>query len=297
MTTTRALRPVAIAVLVALAVIVGAPRVARADCAQPTAEYLRDLTTTGERSVFVGTVEPGGDEQLVRLRVEQVWSGPDLVEVVWVRTGMPQPPWPLSEVTATWSSVDADLVLGERYLVATDGDGATDLCSSMPVDDEVLAAAPPDARPPTPEGSGVHQPGLFDSALGTTLLAALLLAAGLVVWTRREARAQGVLRGGPDATDAHPGRATLRGVVVGAVMGVLVAGVAELATTATRQLFPTDVGIVGFALVFGAPAAVVVGALTWWRDRPRAIGARVVLVVLPVVLVGVAQVAMQWAAQ
>lgn len=297
MTSTRTLPAVAVAVLVSLGIVAGAPGAAHADCAQPTAQYLRDLTMTGERSVFVGTVEQGGDQHLARLRVEEVWSGPDLVEVVWVRTGMPQPPWPLSEVAPRRSSVDADLVLGERYLVATHGNGATDLCSSMLADAEVLEAAPPDAQPPTPDGSGVHRPGLFDSALGTTLLAALLGVAGLVVWTRRETRARREQLGGLDGIDARPARAAMRGAIVGAVIGSLVAGVAELATTATRQLFPTDVGIVGFALVFGAPAAVVVGALTWWRDRPRSIGARVVLVVMPVALVGVAQVVLQWSAQ
>jgi hypothetical protein len=99
------------------------------------------------------------------------------------------------------------------------------------------------------------------------------------------------------AEDDSAGRKATRGATIGAVVGLLGAAVGELATEATRQLFPTDIGIVGFTLVLGAPASVVVGALLWWRDRPASTAVRLVLVALPVVAVAAWQVAGQWLSQ
>ncbi len=279
------------ALLAAVAVaLLGVPSVALADCAQPTAPYLLELAAEGERSVFVGSVVEGGDAHRAWLAVDEVWSGPDLAPEVLVRTGPEQLPWPMSEVMARASSADADLVLGDRYLVATYDDFATSLCSSMAADADVLAQAPPDASPPTADGLSGHQLGLFDTALGATLLAAALAIAALVWWGRRHDRR------GPVRRDS-PGRAAADGALVGAVVGLVGAGIAELATTATWQLFPTDVGIAGFTLVFGAPVSVIVGALCWWRDRPASTAVRLVLVALPVVAVGAVQVALQWSMQ
>lgn len=275
--------------LIAVAVVlVAVPSPARADCAQPTASYLLELAAEGERSVFVGMVVHGGD--VARLAVDEVWSGPDLAPEVAVRTGQDQLPWPASQVLQTASSVDADLLLGERYLVATHGDFATDLCSSMVADAEVLAEAPADARAPSADGLRGHRPGLFDTALGATVLAALLGAAVLVWWGRRLDRAA---PGSPDM----PTRAAGRGALYGALVGLGGAAIAELAATTTRQLYPTDVGIVGFTLVFGAPLSVLVGALCWWRDRPASAVVRFALAALPVVLVAAVQIGLQWSAQ
>jgi hypothetical protein len=175
--------------LVAVVVVLAAvPSRARADCSQPTASLLLDQAAEGERSVFVGTVVEGGDTHLARLAVDEVWSGPDLAPEVAVRTGPEQPPWPISLVQQKVTSVDADLLLGEQYLVATYGDFATDVCSSLVADAEVLGDAPPDARAPAPDGLPGHRPGPFDTALGATVLAALLGMAALVWWGRRRDR-------------------------------------------------------------------------------------------------------------
>ena len=276
-------------ILTAVAVVlVAVPSGARADCAQPTASSLLALAAEGERSVFVGMVVHGGD--VARLAVDEVWSGPDLAPDVAVRTGPDQLPWPASRVLQTASSVDADLRLGERYLVATHGAFATDLCSSMVADAEVLAEAPADARSPTADGLRGHRPGLFDTPLGVTVLAALLGAAALVWWGRRLDRAA-------PANPDMPTRAAGRGALYGALVGVGGAAVAELAATTMRQLYPTDVGIIGFTLVFGAPISVLVGALCWWRGRPASAVVRFALTALPVVMLGAAQVALQWSVQ
>ena len=268
--------------------LVALPSGAWAACSQPTASLLLELTAEGERSVFVGTVVHGGD--VARLAVDEVWSGPDLAPEVTVRTGRDQLPWPASRVARRVSSVDADLLLGWQYVVATHGDFATDRCSSMVADAAVLAEAPADARAPTTEGLRGYRPGPFDTALGATVLGALLGAASLVWWGRRLDRAA---PGNPITST----RAVGRGVLYGALVGFWGAAVAELAATTTRQLYPTDVGIVGFTLVFGAPISVLVGVLCWWRDRPTSTVVRFALVALPVVLVAAVQIGLQWSAQ
>ena len=285
------MRTLRVLLLTAVAVVlVAVPSSARAACSQPTASHLLEMAAEGERSVFVGTVVHGGD--VARLAVDEVWSGPDLAPEVAVRTGPDQPPWPASRVLRRASSVDADLLLGWQYLVATHGDFATTLCSSMVADAEVLADAPLDARAPTIDGLRGYRPGPFDTALGATVLAALIGTASLIWWGRRLDRAAP----GSPSPDA-PTRAAGRGVLYGALVGLGGAAVVELATTTTRQLYPTDVGIIGFTLVFGAPISVLVGAFCWWRDRPTSTVVRFALAALPVVLVGAVQVGLQWSAQ
>lgn len=259
-----------------------------ADCAQPTAPYLLELAADGERSVFVGTVVHGGD--VARLAVDEVWSGPDLAPEVAVRTGSEQLPWPASLLLRRASSVDADLQFGERYVVATHADFATDGCSSLLADAGVLADAPPDARAPAADGLGGHRLGPFDTALGATVLAGLLGAAALIMLGRRHDRSA-------PAGPVVPRRAAVRGALYGALVGLGGAAVAELAATTTRQLYPTDVGIYALPLVYGVPVSVLIGALCWWRDRPASNVARLVLAALPVVIVGVVQVAFQFAAR
>lgn len=282
-------RMLAMTVLATLMMVLAST--ARADCADPSATSLLEMAEERGESVFVGSVIEGGNQHRARMAVDQVWAGPDLASVVLVRTGAEQLPWPVSKVLVRETSVDADLTLGEQYLVATYGDFATRICSSMVAGADVLAQAPNDVRAPVEGASTGHQLGLFDTALGATLVLGLL-ALAMMVWAARRLDARGM-----SAEDDSAGRQAARGATIGAIVGLLGAAVGELATEATRQLYPTDVGIVGFTLALGAPTSVVVGALLWWRGRPASTAVRLVLVALPVVAVAVFQVAVQWFAQ
>jgi hypothetical protein len=260
-----------------------------ADCDAPAAETIRERVETGEGSVFVGEVVHGGPDR-PRLDVAEVWSGPDLAPTVTVKTGPEQLPWPLSAVLRRASSIDADLHLGERYVVATHADFRTDSCTSLLAGDPTLAAGPDDARSPVDDGFGGHRPGMFDTALGATLLTAVLGLAGLLAAGRR-------LDSAAQASDAGPLQAAGRGALVGGAVGIAVGGMVELASYATLQMFPTDVQIVGFGLIFGTPAAAAVGALCWWRRWPSATMLRLVLAAVPVLALGAFQVLAQWSAQ
>lgn len=260
-----------------------------ADCAGPTAETVRERVEAGEGSVFVGEVVYGGPDR-PRLRVAEVWAGPDLASMVTVKTGPEQLPWPLSAVLRRASSVDGNLELGQSYVVATHADFRTDGCTSLLADDQILAAAPDDARPPVEGGLGGHRPRVFDTALGATLLTALLGMAGMLAVGRRlDAAAQ--------PSEEGPLRAAGRGALIGGAVGFAVGGLVELATYATFQMFPTDVGVFGFGLIFGTPAAAAVGALCWWRRWPSSAMLRLVLAAVPVLALGAFQVFVQWSAQ
>lgn len=264
---------------------------AMADCPEPTPISILEFAEERGESVFVGEVIQGsGRSNRARLSVSEVWTGPDLEPVVLVRTGPEQLPWPMSQVFTRMSSVDAELNLGQQYLVATHGDFATDLCSSMVADAEVLAAAPTDARPPVDGASSGHELGVFDTALGLVVVLAGL-AVGALLWVGRRLDRRGIEMSEP------VGRRALRGAVAGAAVGLVGAAVGELATEATRQLYPTDVAIVGFTMVLGAPSAAVAGAIMWWRGRPSSGAVRLALAASPVVLVAVWQVFVQWSAQ
>ena len=260
-----------------------------ADCDAPTAETIRERVEAGEGSVFVGEVVHGGPDR-PRLDVVEVWSGPDLAPTVTVKTGPEQLPWPLSAVLRRTSSVDADLHLGERYVIATHADFRTDRCTSLPADDRILAAGPDDARSPDDDGLGGHRPGVFDTALGATLLSGLLALAGLLA-------AGGRLDAASQTSHAGPLPAAGRGALVGGAVGVAVGGLAELASYATLQMFPTDVQIAGFGLIFGPPVAAAVGALCWWRRWPAPTMLRLALTAVPVLALGAFQVLAQWSAQ
>lgn len=277
----------AITAVAVLTVVVASPAVA--DCAAPTAQTIAERVEAGEGSVFVGEVIHGGPDRPL-LRVTEVWSGPDLAPTVMVRTGPEQLPWPLSVGIRRATSTDADLDLGESYVVAAQADFQTNACMSVLADEQILAAAPDDVRPPVEDGVGGHRPGLFDTALGATLLMALLGVAGLIAAGRR-------LSAHDRAFENGPLPAAGRGALLGGAVGVAVGGLTELATYATLQMFPTDVGISGFGLVFGTPVAAVVGALCWWRRWPSSITLRLALAALSVVPIGGFQVFAQWSAQ
>ena len=286
----RCVAAAVVGVLATVLLAVAGAGVAHADCELPTATSLLERGTERGTSVFVGSVREAGMPFFATIDVESVWAGPDLAPTVLVRTGPEQHPWPISEVLVRQTSVDAELWRGGRFLVVVDDEFATTLCDTLEVDASVLAAAPEDARPPTDDGLTGYRRGPFETALGPTLVLAGLFAVGLVAWGMWLDRQQ-------DPVGVERGRAALGGVVVGAVVGLAGAALAELAAEATRQLFPTDVAVVGWTLVTGAPVTLVVATLAWWLDRPRSVWLRLALVVTPVLLAGAGQVWLQWAAQ
>ncbi len=146
----------------------GGGEMAQASCAGPFKSFARDAN-----QVFLGTVteERRGYTQFM---VQQVWRGPDLAPQVWLLSGTPQAPWPLSLALITASSTDADLVVGRRYVVATEGGDPfhTNACIVQEASPRLIAAlAPENPREPVSSGAaGVRAP-----------LSSLLLNAGLVV--------------------------------------------------------------------------------------------------------------------
>lgn len=58
---------------------------------------------------------------------------------------------------------------------------------------------------------------------------------------------------------------TLWGAMGGAVGGLVAGILGELLVLLVRWLFPTDVAIVGFALIWAVPLGALVGAVSGWR--------------------------------
>ena len=136
----------------------------------------------GAPVVFVGVVE-SERRGYTRFHVEEVWAGPDLAPEVWVRSGQEQPAWPLSLLSGVGSSMDADLVTGERYVVGASGSFATDVCSVTEVNARVHRAG---AREPVAKGAAGADPPI--GAGGQSLWVAGVLAfagAGVGLLRRR----------------------------------------------------------------------------------------------------------------
>ena len=87
-----------------------------------------------------------------------------------------------------------------------------------------------------------------------------------------------------------------RAAVTGALVGLVVGLAGELATWTVGRVFPTDVGIVGFATIWAVPSGALLGVLTEWRGRPRGWGRRLLLVAAPGILAGVTSALFQWSA-
>ena len=88
----------------------------------------------------------------------------------------------------------------------------------------------------------------------------------------------------------------LRNATVGLVVGLVVGALGELATFIVSRLFPTDVQIVGFALIWAAPAGIAVGAITGWFNWLREPGRLVAVCAALGLLAGIASALIQWSA-
>lgn len=88
---------------------------------------------------------------------------------------------------------------------------------------------------------------------------------------------------------------TLRGALVGGAAGLAAGLLDELAVLLVLELFPTDVQIAGFAMVWAVPLGVAIGAITGWRKWLGSWRGRAVAAAIPGLLAGVAAALMQWA--
>ncbi len=110
---------------------------------------------------------------------------------------------------------------------------------------------------------------------------------------------------------------SLAGAVTGAVTGLAAGAVGELLVLLIAQMFPTDVLISGFAMIWAVPSGLVVGAVSSSRGWPLRRSQRAGVVVgavcgwggwllrrsplaavaaVPGLLAGVAAALMQWSA-
>jgi hypothetical protein len=167
-----------VALLIALPLaLVTVPAPAYASCAA-------DSGPEGSPVVFVGTAQ---EERrgFTRFEVEEVWAGPDLAEQVWVLSGQEQPPFPLNMFSAVASSVDADFVDGERYVVGASDDFSTGACSVSEATADLDSLRPDDARPPVDGGSTGADPPVGSWTIGLLGAGAGALVALVVVVRRR----------------------------------------------------------------------------------------------------------------
>ena len=148
------------------------------------ASCVEDSGPDGSPVVFVGTAE-AERRGYTRFAVEEVWAGPDLASEIWVRSGQDQPAWPLSYLSAVGSSVDADFVAGDRYVVGASRSFDTSACT---ISGDGVGPSPADARAPVDDGETGADPPI--GPLGQTLVVvgALALVVGLVVALRRVRR-------------------------------------------------------------------------------------------------------------
>jgi len=135
--------------LVLTAAVAGVAGVAMVPAAPATASCAEESGPAGSPVIFVGTaeVERRGYTQF---EVDEVWAGPDLAPQVWVLSGQQQPPWPLSLFSAVGSSIDAEFVDGEQYVVGASRSFSTSACS---VSEAVDTKAPGGVREPTEDGA------------------------------------------------------------------------------------------------------------------------------------------------
>lgn len=163
--------------------------------APAAASCSEDSGPDGSAVVFVGTAE-AERRGYTRFAVEEVWAGPDLAPEIWVRSGQDQPTWPLSYLSAVGSSVDAEFVARDRYVVGASRSFATSACS---VSWDEVGPSPADARTPVDDGETGADPPI--GPWGQTLVVAgvLGLVLGLLVALRRVRR-----RPTPSGTTSSP---------------------------------------------------------------------------------------------
>lgn len=174
--------PVVPLVAALLAAVMATP--AHASCAADPEEAIDNKQT-----VFVATAVEQR-HPYARVEIKEIWRGPDLAPSVWLQTTPVQAPsWPLNLVSRTYTSVDADLVPGTRYLIATEEGGfRTNNCLVAEASDPFVDRLAPDVtREPVASGQTGMEPSSLDGPIGIALAVALiaLVAAGIWLAYRR----------------------------------------------------------------------------------------------------------------
>ena len=86
----------------------------------------------------------------------------------------------------------------------------------------------------------------------------------------------------------------LRGSIIGAAAGLGVGMFGELLVLLVRSIYPTDVGIVGFAVIWAVPFGLLIGAVSGWRGwltNPHRLAA---VAAVPGLLASVLAALLQW---
>lgn len=162
---------------VLLAVVMASP--ANASCAAEPEELIASKET-----VFVATVLEQND-RYARVQVEEIWRGPALAPSVWLRTAADEAPWwPLSLVSRSQTSVDAQLVPGARYVIATEGAFRTNTCLVAEASEPFVERLAPDAtRAPVAFGDTGAEPSVLEGPAGVALaLLGLVTLASTGTW-------------------------------------------------------------------------------------------------------------------
>ncbi len=176
-------RGIAATVLV-VAPLLAAPTPAQASCTEGSGPAGSDV-------VFVGNAQ---EERrgYTRLVVEEVWHGPDLAPEVWVLSGQQQPPFPISLLQAVGSSVDAELLEGDRYVIGATETFSTNVCTIEELSGPTAQAPGRPEGPREPEAEGLEgaDPPAGPWEIGLVSAAVVLAAAGLARWLGSRRRRQ-----------------------------------------------------------------------------------------------------------
>ncbi len=134
-------RYAALALLVGLLTGPGLATSSAASCAADSGPSDPDV-------IFIGTMleERRGYS---RLRVKEVWAGPELAEEVWVMSGQEQAAWPLYFVVTVSGSLDAELEVGQEHIIITSENFDIGGCQG---DEITMMREPSDRRSPTADG-------------------------------------------------------------------------------------------------------------------------------------------------
>jgi hypothetical protein len=172
-------RTLALAIGAAIAITPIGASPATASCAEGAGPQ-------GSAIVFTGTpteVRRG----FTRFTVQQVWSGPQLANEVWVQSGQKQPTWPMNLLSGVSSSTDMDFAEHTAYVVGTSSDFRTSACSAVTVVGSPTLTGTP--RIPARDGlEGADPPiGPVGQSLWIAGVLAALGAIGTVVFRTRRA--------------------------------------------------------------------------------------------------------------